>query len=150
MQCQTNFHKSGMNKSIVEGKAAVYDGSLVNMGQQGHICKMKGEAPVGCFQRGIGEVRKCPQHKHQTHCSSSRLTIDLNAFASHLSISIPPPITYVLPLHRVATKNLFTQEFLTGVQTAHTDAVAGINAPCTTSDTLADSALGRIAPRDLA
>lgn len=70
MSKKTN--KSGMNRSIVEGKPAVSGYSLVNVGQQGHICKMKGEAPVGCFQRGEGEVRKWPQHIHQTHCSSSR------------------------------------------------------------------------------
>lgn len=46
--------------------------SLVMLGQGGHICKMKGEAALGCFHRGMERSGSGPQHKHQAHCSSSR------------------------------------------------------------------------------
>lgn len=50
---QTNFYKSKMQKSVVEVKPAVAGCSSVSVGRQGHICKMKGEAAVGCFHRGM-------------------------------------------------------------------------------------------------
>ncbi len=40
-------------KAAVDVKPAVAGCSLVSAGHQGHICKMKGEAAVGCFHRGM-------------------------------------------------------------------------------------------------
>lgn len=47
------YIKSKFYCRVLDVKHTVVGCSLVSKGQQGHICKMKGEAAVGCFHRGM-------------------------------------------------------------------------------------------------
>lgn len=80
------YIKSKFYCRVLDVKHTVVCCSLVSKGQQGHMCKMKGEAAVGCFHRGMERSGSGPS-------TNTRLIVQVQGnseWGFHSVIPAPP------------------------------------------------------------